>query len=68
MSARNWADNSIQFPRLIAEAEAAGAFTAPVLEQMQVSMDLRAGELLELIDRAQAAWDDIKSQLPRRRK
>ncbi len=51
-----WNDNTIQFPRLIAEAMAVGAFTEKVLQDMQDSMDLCRADLLELIDRAQECF------------
>jgi hypothetical protein len=58
-----WADNSIQFPRLIAELEAAGAFTPEVLTELRELMDLDAHDVMELVDRAQAQWDHIKAGL-----
>lgn len=57
-----WKDNSIQFPRFIAEAEAAGAFTYPVLSDMADSMNLTVREVTEIIDRAQAEWEKIKKK------
>lgn len=51
-----WDDNTKQFPRFIAEAEAAGAFTPEVLSMMAESMDLDADEVCEIIDRAQETW------------
>lgn len=60
MSNTNWLDNSIQFPRLIAEADEAGAFTREVIEGMAESMDLETSEVCELIERAQHKWDEIK--------
>ena len=58
-----WKDNSIQFPRLIAELEAAGAFTPEVTEQLCESMDLTVDEISELVDRAQYTWDNIINSL-----
>ena len=55
-----WEDNSIQFPRLIDEADAAGAFTADVEETMALSMDLRPADVRELIERARTSWEEIK--------
>lgn len=54
-----WLNNTLQFPRLIAEAEAAGAFTPEILEAMATSMDLTVHKVCELIDRAQSEWDHI---------
>lgn len=54
-----WWDNTLQFPRLIAEAEAAGAFTVEIQEAMAVSMDLTVDRVCALIDRGQREWDNI---------
>ena len=59
---KNWLDNEIQFPRLIAELEAAGAFTNEVLRDVADSMDLRTEDVCSLIDRAQKEWDKIKEK------
>jgi hypothetical protein len=56
----NWENNSIQFPRLIEEAQAAGAFTTEVIAEMADSMDLETHEVHELLVRAQRAWEQIK--------
>lgn len=57
-----WDDNSIQFPRLIAELEAAGAFyDAEMVAEACSSMDLTQEQFFELVDRAQAIWDKIKA-------
>jgi hypothetical protein len=58
-----WEDDGIQFPRLIAEMEACGAFTPRVLDDLCESMDLDTGDIAELVDRAQTAWETIKSTL-----
>lgn len=61
-----WEDNSIQFPRFIAECEAAGFFSQsePALEDcfgaVCASMDLVGLELAEIIERAQTAWEEAK--------
>lgn len=55
-----WQDNSIQFPRLIAELVACGAFTPEVMRDLTESMDLDAVEIYELIDRAQGQWESVK--------
>ena len=57
-----WNDNSIQFPRLIAELEAAGAFKPSIMRDLSESMDLTVGDISELIDRAQIAWEQIKTK------
>jgi len=60
----SWEDNSIQFPRLIAEADMAGAFTPKALEDMAESMSLEREQVLELIGRASDEFDAIKAALP----
>lgn len=58
-----WHDNSVQFPRLIAEMNAAGFFEADVpvienkLELLTRSTDLDVDAVMELVNRAQAWWD-----------
>jgi len=59
----NWARNNYQFSRFIAEAEAAGAFTPEVLDDMAISMDLKPFQVCELIDRAQNEWEKIKEKV-----
>lgn len=63
--ARNdkWLNNEIQFPRLIAELEATGAFTNAVLRDVSEEMDLRVDDVCSLIDRAQKEWDEIKEKI-----
>jgi len=45
------------------QAEAAGAFTPEVLEQMSDDMDLPIKDICLIIDDAQAEFDEIKSKL-----
>ena len=59
-----WENDAVQFPRLIAEAEAAGAFTDDVLSDMADSMDLEVAQVVELVSRAQERWDDIVKVTP----
>jgi hypothetical protein len=56
----NWLNNNIQFPRLIAELEAAGAFTPNILSKLCVEMDLTEDEIGEIVDRAQMEWERLK--------
>lgn len=56
-----WLDNSIQFPRFIAEAEAAGVFTPENINDMIASMDITSDEWSEIVDRAQLVWQRICS-------
>lgn len=60
MSNEAWARDDLQFPRLIEEAQAAGAFTEEVMADMCESMDLTHGELVSLLDRARMQWERIK--------
>lgn len=57
---KNWLSNEIQFPRLIAEIEAAGIFTPENIELLSESMDLSQSQIIEIVDRAQSQWDAIK--------
>ncbi len=59
----NWNDNSIQFPRLIEEAQAAGAFTNEVIHAMADSMDLTPQEIYEILERARKKWEGEKGKL-----
>jgi hypothetical protein len=59
-----WENDSIQFPRLIAELEAVGAFDGVVMEDLREATDLTNREIGQLVSRAQAAWDRIKAELP----
>tara|TARA_R110000765_G_scaffold54374_1_gene108449 strand:- start:138 stop:617 length:480 start_codon:yes stop_codon:yes gene_type:complete len=55
-----WGDDFTQFTRLIAEAEAVGMWTNPVIEKLANEMDLVSSDVVEIIDRAQRSWDLIK--------
>jgi len=60
MSDKKWADNTLQFARLIAELEAVGAITLSVMQDLCTSMDLETNQVNELIDRAQKYWEEQK--------
>lgn len=60
-----WEIDEAQFPRLIAELNAAGAITEDVKQQCCTSMDLTPAEFDELLDRADRAWERSKAKLPR---
>lgn len=62
-----WEDNSIQFPRLIAEAVAAGVWDdkSDAFRLMCDSMDLEPKEVFEVIDRAQKEWEKIVANIPK---
>lgn len=55
-----WKVNAIQYPRLISEMEAAGAFTPEICEVLQQNMDLAADDIAELVARAQRERSAIK--------
>lgn len=56
-----WENDKLQFGRLIAELEGAGAFlNGQIMEDMKVSMDLEHGEVLEIVERATVYWDEEK--------
>ena len=57
-----WHDNSIQFPRLLAELRAFG-LTAQQYTFLQESMDLTTGEIDELLERAETEWQQIKATI-----
>jgi len=59
----NWTNNAIQFPRLIAEAQAIGLFTESAMHDLEFAMDLTPDEVRELVSRACDEWDNIKSKL-----
>lgn len=55
----NWENNAIQFPRLPSEIMATqDTLDLPALDE---SMDLSIDEVGELADRANAAWERIKT-------
>lgn len=60
MSQRLWEDDSIQFPRLIAEIMATQEIDAASLCE---SMDITLKELVELCERADKAWKKIKCRI-----
>ena len=54
-----WTNDTVQFARLIAEMEAAGAFTDDLLADLATSMDLRPSDVLDLKDRAVRLWEEL---------
>lgn len=56
-----WEDNSIQFPRLLAEIVATQSLD---LDALCDSMDLSLSDLDELFERAVLDWEDIKNGAP----
>lgn len=59
-----WLDNSIQFPRLLAEIAAVVGFTDEQKDELCTSMDLNWSEIDELLERAVVEFDEIKAELP----
>jgi hypothetical protein len=57
-----WLDNSIQFPRLIAEINGIG-LTDEMYDLLCESMDLTSDEVDELFERAEAEWQKIKNNV-----
>ena len=51
-----WSDDSVQFPRLLAEINACG-LSEGQYNDIAGSMDLPRERVDELFDRAEAAWD-----------
>lgn len=61
-----WGRNEIQFPRLIGEASAAGAFTVDILKSMSESMDLEIAQVEDILERARFEWERIRQSLLKR--
>jgi hypothetical protein len=59
---RNWHNNAIQFPRLLAELDALGLITKANETALCASMDIAPVEVQEIIDRATCVWDEIKAR------
>ena len=62
MSNKKWNDNSIQFPRLIAEINACVDISEKDWIALQESMDLSEGDIMDLFDRANDEWEKIKKR------
>ncbi|MCX4094516.1 hypothetical protein [Nocardia sp. alder85J] len=57
-----WTNDTVQFARLIAELEAAGAFAdARITATLSASMDLAIDDVIDLKTRAVRLWEDAKS-------
>jgi hypothetical protein len=59
-----WADNQIQFMRLLGECASALELTPTQMATLCEVMDLEEHQVLELLERAQAAWDQYKASMP----
>ncbi len=55
-----WENNSIQFPRLIAEINGIVDISKKEWRSLCESMDLTSDEVEELFERAQIQWQKIK--------
>lgn len=55
-----WLDNDVQFPRLLAEINAVG-LSPTQYQQLSESMNLSPRDIDELLARAEAEWEAIKS-------
>jgi hypothetical protein len=55
-----WKNNSIQFPRLLAEIRAVG-LTSEQIQDLTSSMDLTKGQLAELFERAEDEFERLKN-------
>jgi len=60
MCDKKWNDNSIQFPRLIAEVRANVEISDKEWQDMCDSMDITPVELEQLFNRANDEWEMIK--------
>lgn len=58
-----WKNTMLQMARLITEAEAAGAFSDKVMQDLQESMDLGEADISQLIDEAQRIFDTVKGEI-----
>ena len=56
-----WKNNRLQFARLIAELEMAGAFIKKsLMSDLRESMDLTDEQICEIVERASNVWDEAK--------
>lgn len=55
---------AVQFTRFLAEADAAGAFTAKVIQSMADSMDLEPAQVSLMLAEAQSQFDTLCGALP----
>jgi len=59
----SWNDDAIQFPRLLCEIQACVDVSMKNWMDLQESMGLSEGEILDLFERATAKWDSIKETI-----
>lgn len=60
---KNWKNNKIQFPRLIAEINANVKISRNDWKSLCESMGLSEGDVQSLFDRAENEWEKIKAKL-----
>ena len=58
-----WHDNSIQFPRLLAEINACVEISDEDWAALCESMDLKGSDINDLFDRADREWERIKGNI-----
>lgn len=59
-----WANDEIQFARMIAELDQLGAFTPEVVASLCTVTDLPEPDLMNVIERAQRRWDASVASVP----
>lgn len=57
---RNWDNDDIQFPRLLAEMYATVNFNSAQKARICASMDLEWEQVVEVMERADLVWTKIK--------
>jgi len=57
-----WKRDDLQFVRLLAELNAVGILPQQ-MDQLTESMDLPAGDIEELLERAEVKWEKIKRRI-----
>lgn len=58
-----WEDDKLQFARLISEIQSVGGFDAELIHALAESMDLKITDIHELMERAEAVFEEEKSKL-----
>jgi hypothetical protein len=62
MHPNHWQNNQLQYARLIAELEQAGAFTSEIVGTLCIEMDLEPQNIFEIVERACQELDEHKAQ------
>jgi hypothetical protein len=58
----NWKNDDIQFPRLLAELYATLDLSDAQWDDLCASMDLEREQVLEVFERADVVWQEIKEK------